>query len=697
MASTYSAYKIELITTGEQPGTWGTTTNNNFQYAIEQAIGGYATQALTTTSTTLSLTDTNALQNARALFLRFTGTPGSGATVVLPSIQKLYFIKNSITTYDLIVKTSTATTITVPNGKTACIYVDGTDVVGTSDYLPSLTTTTITASGTATIGGDFSVGSSVTTSGTYTQAGTTTITITSNGHGFSNGQRLYLDFTTGTAPDGVYAITYIDANTFSVTSSVSATTSGNVSITRYLNTTTIQTPLSLFGSSGTDGQVLISQGANIPPVWSTVTSVAGNWTVGGNFAVTGTSTFTGAATFNGNTTIGSTSTVSGTYGRSGTTVTITSTAHGFTTGQPMYLVFSAGTGGTATNGVYSITVVDANTFTITDSASGTITGSPAVVITRAGTYGRSTTTVTVTSNSHGFSNGQVLYLVFSAGTGGTATSGVYAISNVATNTFDITDTASGTITGTPSVYITKYNNTATLQAPLSSFGSVGTSGFVLTSQGTGAPPQWTTVSSLSNTAAKLSVNSSGNFTAVVPSDTSLTPAFFTRAWVNFDGGTDANVSGTYSQSGTTVTVTITGHGLIANNVIYASIGSGDATSGTFTVLSVTDANTFTYTAGDSQSTSGNITLLRRVIRGSGNVGSVTYANAAGRFYINFSTAMFDANYAATGMASRETAVFAGELIVSVAAAPTAASFAITCEDGGGTARNPVYCLITVIR
>lgn len=67
----------------------------------------------------------------------------------------------------------------------------------------------------------------------------------------------------------------------------------------------------------------------------------------------------------------------GTYGRSGTTVTVTMTAHGMVTGQYAAFTFSAGTGGTATAGYYLITKVDANTFTITDTASGTITGSPA--------------------------------------------------------------------------------------------------------------------------------------------------------------------------------------------------------------------------------------------------------------------------------------------------------------------------------
>jgi len=73
----------------------------------------------------------------------------------------------------------------------------------------------------------------------------------------------------------------------------------------------------------------------------------------------------------------------GTYGRSGTTVTVSLTAHGYQTGQSLGLAFSSGTGGSATNGNYKITVVDANTFTVTDINSGTITGTPAVSIASA--------------------------------------------------------------------------------------------------------------------------------------------------------------------------------------------------------------------------------------------------------------------------------------------------------------------------
>jgi len=68
-----------------------------------------------------------------------------------------------------------------------------------------------------------------------------------------------------------------------------------------------------------------------------------------------------------------------TYGRSGTTVTVTKTAHGLITGNVIGIHFATGTGGTATDGTYTITRVDADTFTLTDINTGTITGSPAAV------------------------------------------------------------------------------------------------------------------------------------------------------------------------------------------------------------------------------------------------------------------------------------------------------------------------------
>jgi hypothetical protein len=68
-----------------------------------------------------------------------------------------------------------------------------------------------------------------------------------------------------------------------------------------------------------------------------------------------------------------------TYARSGATVTVSSTAHGLSTGDVRGFEFAAGTGGTATNGNYSITKVNDNSFTITDINSGSITAGAALV------------------------------------------------------------------------------------------------------------------------------------------------------------------------------------------------------------------------------------------------------------------------------------------------------------------------------
>jgi hypothetical protein len=95
MASTYSQYKIELIGTGDEAGQWGTITNNNFgsdtpgtYRGFEQAIGGRADVTMSSTTVTLSLTDSNDSQNARALYLNLSGTPGGAADLVVPALQK---------------------------------------------------------------------------------------------------------------------------------------------------------------------------------------------------------------------------------------------------------------------------------------------------------------------------------------------------------------------------------------------------------------------------------------------------------------------------------------------------------------------------------------------------------------------------------------------------------------------------------
>ena len=67
-----------------------------------------------------------------------------------------------------------------------------------------------------------------------------------------------------------------------------------------------------------------------------------------------------------------------TYAQSGTTVTVTKTAHGLNTGDVIGIHFASNTGVSATDGTYTITKTGADTFTLTDINSRTITSTAAV-------------------------------------------------------------------------------------------------------------------------------------------------------------------------------------------------------------------------------------------------------------------------------------------------------------------------------
>ena len=140
MASTYSTnLKLELQGTGENPGTWGTITNTNLGTALEQAIVGYGNPSYASDANlTLTYTDTNAAQTARSLVLNVTSAVSLTATreLVVPTIQKQYIVQNNTTgAQSITVKTSAGTGITVPNGRKAHLYVDGTNVIQMFDFV----------------------------------------------------------------------------------------------------------------------------------------------------------------------------------------------------------------------------------------------------------------------------------------------------------------------------------------------------------------------------------------------------------------------------------------------------------------------------------------------------------------------------------------------------------------------------------
>ena len=113
MASTYSSdLNLELITTGEKAGTWGTITNTNLQQ-LEQSSSGYVAVAVGSGDVALAISQ-GAVSNGKNLYLKLTGTlttRGSGANL-----------------YSLTIKTVSGTGIKLPAASTSIVYSDGTNI-----------------------------------------------------------------------------------------------------------------------------------------------------------------------------------------------------------------------------------------------------------------------------------------------------------------------------------------------------------------------------------------------------------------------------------------------------------------------------------------------------------------------------------------------------------------------------------------
>ena len=61
-----------------------------------------------------------------------------------------------------------------------------------------------------------------------------------------------------------------------------------------------------------------------------------------------------------------------TYARSGTTITVSHTAHGYAVGKQVALAFSTASAVSATNGTYTIATVATDTYTVTDINTGSV-------------------------------------------------------------------------------------------------------------------------------------------------------------------------------------------------------------------------------------------------------------------------------------------------------------------------------------
>ena len=132
MASSFSTdLKLELMATGENSGTWGTKTNSNLNL-LQQAIAGFQSIAITSTNTTLAMTDAT-ISDARNAVLKFTGAITANCTVFVASgIEKTYILENGTSgAFTLALnQVGGASAIFGAADKTSkLVYLNGTDAV----------------------------------------------------------------------------------------------------------------------------------------------------------------------------------------------------------------------------------------------------------------------------------------------------------------------------------------------------------------------------------------------------------------------------------------------------------------------------------------------------------------------------------------------------------------------------------------
>ena len=148
MSSTYSPnLRVELIGTGDQAGTWGSTTNTNLGTLMENAISGYVSVSVTSANQALTALN-GADDESRHLILDFTTTTGANFAVYAPPAPKTYVVTNSsahtVSIYNSTVlgnTTAAGTGVAVPAGKTVSVWSDGTNMAVSIDHLPTLSLT----------------------------------------------------------------------------------------------------------------------------------------------------------------------------------------------------------------------------------------------------------------------------------------------------------------------------------------------------------------------------------------------------------------------------------------------------------------------------------------------------------------------------------------------------------------------------
>ena len=171
MATYVNDLRLKEITTGDESGTWGTSTNTNLELIAEAF--SFGTEAITTNADTHTTTIADgATDPGRSIFLKYTGTLDSACTITLGpnTVSKMWFIENATTgSQNIIISQGSGANVTIPAGHVKAVYSDGAGsgaaIVDAFTDLNLAGTTTIdvlSGSGNATIGGTLGVTGAVT-------------------------------------------------------------------------------------------------------------------------------------------------------------------------------------------------------------------------------------------------------------------------------------------------------------------------------------------------------------------------------------------------------------------------------------------------------------------------------------------------------------------------------------------------------
>jgi hypothetical protein len=151
MASTYSSsLNLELQTTGENSGTWGTITNNNLQ-KLESAIKGYVSVAVASTTDSLTATDGTTADEQSNAIIKLTGSLTGNTTMQCEAVESWYIVDNATTmgTYTLGFKPAGGTAASLVSSSKHLLYSDGSTMF---DVLADCGN--ISANGTLTVAGN---------------------------------------------------------------------------------------------------------------------------------------------------------------------------------------------------------------------------------------------------------------------------------------------------------------------------------------------------------------------------------------------------------------------------------------------------------------------------------------------------------------------------------------------------------------